>query len=388
MPASDPPPQARRSSTPLRPLLVSALLLLSALSASAHQEFPIQARLEFTDTAYDLVFAFDVPSLMLGRTPDHADPAQAARDLLALSPEDRVRLALQARRFFFLNLKLTLDGARAEPEILLPTFNPGPLGQLGDPAADTFVRFHGPLPPGTQTLTVTPGRALGFMNLEVVYPGGAPPRFEILAAGRTSPALPVAVSAPVPELRPRGRVVGEYLALGLRGVLPLGLDHALFVAALVLLSPGWVAVLGPFLAFALGLSLALGLSTLGYVQVPAAVVEPLIALSIAGVALENLFTNRLHVWRPVLVFAFGLFHGLGLAAELDAGLPVRQAALALFAFNLGAASALFALLLLVWAALGRFAARPWYASRLTRPLSLLVGLLGLFWALERLVRAL
>src|SRR5262249_58079568 len=110
----------------------------------------------------------------------------------------------------------------------------------------------------------------------------------------------------------------RYVRLGFRHILPDGLDHILFVLGLFLLSPRLRPLLVQVSAFTVAHTATLALSTLGLVRLPPAVVEPLIALSIAYVAIENTVVRELRPWRIALVFGFGLLHGLGLAGALGA----------------------------------------------------------------------
>src|SRR4029079_10648430 len=94
-----------------------------------------------------------------------------------------------------------------------------------------------------------------------------------------------------------------------------------------------------------------GLSMYGIVSLPAAIVEPAIALSIAYVAVENLTTSRLQTRRVALVFAFGLLHGLGFAGALSAlALPRSQFLVALVGFNAGVEAGQLAVVALALAA--------------------------------------
>jgi hydrogenase/urease accessory protein HupE len=95
-----------------------------------------------------------------------------------------------------------------------------------------------------------------------------------------------------------------------------GLDHILFVVGLFLLAARLRPVLVQVTTFTVAHSITLGLALYGVVALPAAVVEPLIALSIVYVAVENLRTRQLTPARVALVFVFGLLHGLGFAGEL------------------------------------------------------------------------
>jgi hypothetical protein len=120
----------------------------------------------------------------------------------------------------------------------------------------------------------------------------------------------------------RLEIAREYLWLGYTHILPKGLDHILFVLGLFLLSPRLKTMLLQVTAFTIAHSITLGLSIYGIVSLPSRIVEPLIALSIAYVAIENLWTRELKPWRLALVFMFGLLHGLGFAGVLrELGLP-------------------------------------------------------------------
>lgn len=135
-------------------------------------------------------------------------------------------------------------------------------------------------------------------------------------------------------------VLRDYLALGFEHIL-LGLDHLLFVLGLVLLVHGHQRLLWTITAFTLGHSVTLSLAVLGYVRVPPAPVEALIALSIFAVAVE--ITRQAQgcatgLWRfPwAMAVVFGFLHGLGFAGALaELGLPADEVPLALFSFNVG-----------------------------------------------------
>jgi hypothetical protein len=114
------------------------------------------------------------------------------------------------------------------------------------------------------------------------------------------------------------------------------------------------------------------------------VVEPLIALSIAWIAFENVVTDELHWWRPAVVFCFGLLHGLGFAGVLaELGLPRGEYLTALLSFNVGVELGQLSVIALAFLALGAIRKRSWYRSRVTVPLSLLIGVVGLYWAVQR-----
>lgn len=135
-------------------------------------------------------------------------------------------------------------------------------------------------------------------------------------------------------------VAGTYLSLGIEHILT-GIDHLLFVLALLLLTKGTWRLVKTVTAFTVAHSITLGLATLGLVHVPSRPVEAVIALSIVFVAAEILRARRgqagLAARIPWLVaFTFGLLHGFGFAGALsEIGLPDRQIPVALLFFNLG-----------------------------------------------------
>ena len=113
-------------------------------------------------------------------------------------------------------------------------------------------------------------------------------------------------------------------------------------------------------------------------------VEPLIALSIAYVGIENALVDRLTRWRPAVVFGFGLLHGLGFAGVLGKlGLPEQERLLALVTFNAGIELGQLAVILAAALSFGWFRSRPWYRRWLAVPASAAIALVGLAWAVER-----
>ena len=124
------------------------------------------------------------------------------------------------------------------------------------------------------------------------------------------------------EKAPANDVVWFYLKLGFTHILPQGFDHILFVVGLCLLSTKVRVILWQATAFTVAHSITLALSMQNIIVAPSAVVEPIIALSILFVAVENLLLTELKPWRVLVVFMFGLIHGMGFASSLnEIGLP-------------------------------------------------------------------
>lgn len=183
-------------------------------------------------------------------------------------------------------------------------------------------------------------------------------------------------------------VAVTYGVLGIEHIL-LGIDHLLFVLALLLIVSGWRKLVATITAFTLAHSITLALATLGFVNVPQAPVEAVIALSILFVAVEIVHwrQGREGVTRrkPWLVaFLFGLLHGLGFAGALtEIGLPEHAIPLALLFFNLGVETGqlmFVGAVLAAWSAL-RSISLPEWAWRLP---VYSIGGLAAFWVIERI----
>ena len=198
------------------------------------------------------------------------------------------------------------------------------------------------------------------------------------------PAAAHAIDADLSKLS-RTEVFGTYLRLGFTHILPLGLDHILFVLSLYILEPRLRPVLWQATAFTVAHSITLGLAMYGFVRPPSAIVEPVIALSILFVAIENIVSRRLNPWRLAVVFGFGLVHGLGFASALTGlGLPRNAYFGSLISFNVGVELGQVTVILLAWALIGRWAAgKPWYHRRVVVPVSALIGLVAAFWTVQR-----
>lgn len=182
----------------------------------------------------------------------------------------------------------------------------------------------------------------------------------------------------------RTEIARQYLWLGYTHILPKGLDHILFVLGLFLLSPRLKPLLLQVTAFTVAHSITLGLSIYGVVSLPSRVVEPLIALSIGYVAIENVITRELKPWRLALVFMFGLLHGLGFAGVLrELGLPRSEFLTALLTFNLGVEGGQLTIIGAALVAAAPFMKKDRYRERVVIPASIAIAAVGLYWTLVR-----
>ncbi|MEP2642779.1 HupE/UreJ family protein [Roseobacter sp.] len=176
----------------------------------------------------------------------------------------------------------------------------------------------------------------------------------------------------------------SYIPVGFDHILPKGLDHILFVLGLFFLSTRLRPLVWQVSAFTLAHTVTLALGALGWVTVPGSIVEPLIAASIVYVAVENIFTSGLNPWRPVVIFGFGLLHGLGFASVLgEFGLPEGQFIPALIGFNIGVELGQLTVIAIAFLGVGWCARRAWYRARIAVPASCVIAAVGAYWCVER-----
>lgn len=188
-------------------------------------------------------------------------------------------------------------------------------------------------------------------------------------------------------------------------LIPDGADHILFVLGLFFLTPrrtpsatdiepksvpaahaglGIKSLLFQITAFTIAHSVTIALAASGKVTIASSIVEPLIAASIAAVAIENVIARRVHSWRLAVVFAFGLIHGLGFAASFKDAIGAERAPLVpIMFFNIGVELGQIAVVALALAVLGPFKHRSWYRARIAIPASMVIAAIGTLWFIQR-----
>ena len=184
-------------------------------------------------------------------------------------------------------------------------------------------------------------------------------------------------------------VLKTFVPSGVHHIL-IGPDHILFIIALILLGGTWRRLALIVTAFTLGHSVTLSLAALDIVMLPAAVIEPLIALSIVVVAVDNLLRGSSlqgRDLRAAMAGAFGLIHGFGFAYVLrEFGLPQGQLALSLFGFNLGVEIGQLLIVLVVATLLDQVRRRrPATARQIATIGSLAVAAAGAYWFVDRVI---
>jgi hypothetical protein len=361
-------------------LLFVSILCVGPVGAHTFAFTEVRVSLQADSFAVD-VFC-DLDALALG-VDASADSAALAAEIGAMAPAGQDELAAKLNDFLTRRLRLRFDGVPAPFEVTFPE-----RGQVRPPGATPSffglaAHLSGRIPNGAKAATFFASRAFPLVRLVWRSAAGGAPVEEVLVPGAESHPFPLTGSQ---KVEPAAETGWRFLTLGFSHILPKGLDHILFVVGLALLSPRPRPLLAQITAFTLAHTLTLGLSTYGVFHLSSRIVEPLIALSIVYVAVENLLTTRLRPSRLVLVFAFGLLHGLGFAGVLgELGWPQGRRLLALLAFNAGVEAgqvtvvAMALLLVAGWARAGGD------RRRLVRGASIAIAAVGAFWAVSRVV---
>ena len=366
----------------MRRAILLAVLVLLPSAARAHNFTLTDVRLELrADGTYAVDVVCDLDALALG-VPSTADSAALAAELEALDPDAREELAERLLVLLKRRLRVRFDGRPNAFEVSLPGRGRPPPEGAPPAALGLVARLSGRVPEQAQEVTFFASRAFPPVRLTVRRAGKPAGPVEMLEPGGESWSIPLVGPRSAATLTD---TVRRYLVLGVTHIVPWGLDHVLFVLGLALLSPRLAPLLAQVTAFTVAHTLTLALSSYGVVTLSPRVVESLIALSIVYVAVENVVSPRLRTSRLVLVFAFGLLHGLGFAGVLgELGLPESQRLTALLAFNIGVELGQLAVIAAALAALGGWTRLGGTRQAVVRPASMAIAAIGLFWFFQRL----
>jgi hypothetical protein len=323
----------------------------------------------------------DLDALALG-VDRGADSVALAAAIEAMSPVERGALVARLTETLKRRLRVRFDGEAAAFEVSLPDRGrPRPEGTLPS-ALGLVARLEGRVPAGAGEVTFFASRSFPPVRFEVVGESGERLHLEVLQHGSESTPASVASASTVR----RWATLTRFLGLGFAHILPDGIDHVLFVVGLALFSRRLVPLLVQATAFTVAHTLTLVLSAHGVFRLPSRPVESLIALSIVYVAIENLLRSELRFSRVLLVFAFGLLHGLGFAGVLaELGLPDRNRWVALLAFNGGVEFGQLAVILPTWLLLRGLERLGASRRAVVVPASVVIGAVGLYWTATRLV---
>jgi hypothetical protein len=184
----------------------------------------------------------------------------------------------------------------------------------------------------------------------------------------------------------KGQEFWGYISSGFIHIVPLGLDHILFMLGFFLLSRRFKTLLLQLSVFTLAHSITLGLASVGWQPIPSNIVEPLIALSIVWVAVENLLAKQQIRFRLLVIFVFGLLHGLGFASVFLDTQPTSSTLLSqLIGFNLGVELGQILVVGLAFIATYWLQQHVHYRRWVVVPGSTLIALIAGFWTIQRLM---
>ena len=378
--------------------MLAAFTLVWGAELRAHETQPAIANIVVAPDRFEMQIALNAEALLAGidlsTYQDTNDAPEAAEyDRLRALPGESLTAALN------MAWPELVQGFRVE--------GAGPL-QLDTvdvtiPASDELSResvltISGPMAGGAEGVTVGWVRENGVLVVRQSRDGQV--FAELLQDGASSQFLPATGVAE----ESAGEAFWRFLVAGFEHIIPLGIDHILFVLGLFFFALKWSPILWQVTAFTVAHTVTLALATLGIINIPDEwmwLVEAFIALSITWVAIENILQPRLGWFRPTIVFAFGLLHGLGFASVLsDFGLSDGQFAVSLIAFNIGVeigqlAVILGAFLVIVIAvgaarigrlddpeeAMVRDIPEMYRANAIVG--SLVIGVIGFYWFIER-----
>ena len=368
-----------------RQLQLALLVMLVGLpaSSSAHPlTFTETTILLRADGSFQTDLVWDLDALALG-APLNADDATLVAALRALSPDELEARLDRLRQLFQRRVRMRFDGEPAPFVVSFPDQGTTAATASSIPTLlGLTARLTGAIPANAAEMEFFASRAFSDVHLTVRDEVRDVTTRSVLERGARSDPYSLAGPIEPPTALQTGR---QYLELGFVHIVPRGLDHILFVVGLFLLGTGIRPLLWQVSAFTVAHATTLSLAVFEMVALPARVVEPLIALSIVYVAVENILTDRLTPWRPAVVFGFGLLHGLGFAGVLgQLGLPEEERLVGLVSFNVGIELGQLLVIAVALALVGWCRHRPWYRARVTVPVSLAIAGAGLFWAVERI----
>lgn len=363
-------------------VLFIVFLLLFFQESDSHEFLPTDATLSvLSESEYGIVVDVDVIEIVQtvkGLDGEGEDLIETVRmlpfpELIAALEESLVNLKQDIVIYF--------DGKSQSLEELVISSQQEVLMLLRRTDINVEYRMQllgeGVVPEGARSVQVQFPEYLGPVNLIVNSP-----KFILVNEGEVSE--PYTIATGTMQSNTTFSQIMTYLYQGVIHIIPKGLDHILFVLALFLLSTKLSSLIWQVTAFTVAHTITLIMASYGVVSLPASIVEPLIAFSIVFVAAENIIHSKLQSWRIVLVFMFGLLHGLGFASVLvDFGLPQSQLFFSLISFNIGVEVGQLLVIAGAFMLLGWFRKKSWYRRIIILPGSAIIAIIGLYWTIER-----
>lgn len=365
-------------------LLALVFVAFTTLSAAAHELRPAVADLDISgpnaELSIDVTLEPLIAGLDLAELADTNDsPLAAQHDALRALPAAELEAAFRAI-WPELSEKISLTAGDMRVALDLISVEVGPVGDVALPR-DSRITLSGALPADNSAVQFSWDASFGAIALRHVGVDPETAYSGYLTGGEASIALPRSGASQQSWIRD----FVDYIGIGFIHIVPRGLDHILFVLGLFFFSLKLRPLLWQVSAFTLAHTVTLALATLGWVNLPSSIVEPLIAASIVYVAVENIFARSYHNWRTAVVFGFGLLHGLGFASVLgDIGLNSTRFITGLIGFNIGVEIGQLTVIALAFVLIASWAGKkPWYRRLISTPASVAIALMGAFWFIER-----
>jgi hydrogenase/urease accessory protein HupE len=361
--------QAKRADIIAILCLVLVYALVAAVSVYAHDPGLSNADLRLGDRALTarIVFAREEIAMLIPMDADHDGEITRAEFGAASLQLDEL-----AREIFLIEI----DGEKIAPEKVSAT--------LGESNAVHFdLSFRSSASGRLRVSTPLIARlARGHRQMLTIRDDGGKALTETLIdAGNNSFEADLAALG---SSREQSRSFWRFLKLGVEHILT-GFDHLAFLFALLLAGGSFREAAKIITSFTIAHSITLALATLNLATLPASIVEPVIAVSIVYVGLENIFRREIKR-RWLLTFAFGLIHGFGFATvlrEIGVGSQGEGVAIPLLSFNLGVEIGQIAIAALVLPLIWKLRRRPGFVIRYVPACSLLIALAGGYWLIER-----
>lgn len=371
-----------------------AIFASSFVSVNAHQVDSVELEFLRADGQWKLDGLLDIAYMLPESRGVEGAPPLFRDEVMNAPKAEHDRIVREAENTMRKLLSLKYNGKELKWDIRFPDFESEPL--LLPPETGDWALMKAEI---TVAEKPGPGKLEAFWHddqqseLIVIIEEGESLGLLSISSGMSDKILeleaPVAgEAAPVSNTPSRVAQSESWIVSGYRHVIPLGLDHLLFIFGLFLLAPRWKPLMGQSLLFTVAHSITLALAVFGIISLPPMLIEILIAASIAWIGIENLLMKDLKPSRLYLVFGFGLLHGMGFASVLReklGDLSGNRIALPLVSFNVGVELAQITVLACAFLLL-------WPLRKWTRQFqiagSVFVALAGLFWMGERILAAL
>ncbi|MEO8614170.1 MAG: HupE/UreJ family protein [Luteolibacter sp.] len=310
-------------------------------------------------------------------------PPLSRAAVMKSSPVEFTRIRKETENTLRKLLRFTFAGKDIPWRVEFPDFDKTPFAlppEDGDVALLSTRLIFDPAPGGGELRAHWSGEQE--TELIILIEEGDDPKIMSTLPGGTVLLLNVAqtAQAPPPTRQPE---TGGWILSGLHHVLPTGFDHMLFILGLFLLAPKWKSLVEQSLLFTLAHSVTLALSVYGLANVPMNFVNIMVAVSIAWIGVENLLIRTISKQRYILVFTFGLIHGLGFASGLReklSSIPQNKLIMPLIGFNAGVELAQITVLVAAFIVL--LPLHPWKNEVRTYG-SIFVAICGFAWVIQR-----